>query len=642
MRRVRRSLSAVACVAVLMGLSLAAPPPAQAAFAVEDFKAALTAEGGQPATQAGSHPLALEVGLDLKTVGGIADGDLRNLEIELPSGLIENPTVVDTCSQAAFSMPRSSPWEESLAGESCPDRTQVGVIAVHSSYGGGQTRTFGLFNLSPPPGAPSELAANVYGSPIIFVPKIRQTQGDYGITLRAANLPQLINISSLHLTLWGTPWSVLHDEQRGNCLNEREPGFGWAKCSVGRPAKNPHRAYLTLPTSCEVPLAFTLTAEAWQASAPAHATLSTAPLEDCDSLQFAPEAHAALINPRASSPSGYQFRIDVDNAGVTNPALRAPSAVRKAVIELPDGVTINPSVGAGLGVCTPARFEAETPTSPPGAGCPEPSTIGDFSVHTPLYAGPLDGAIYLAQPYQNPAGSLIGIYLVAKAPQRGFLVKVFGQLDPDPQSGRLTATFDRLPQLPYSQLEIDFREGQRSPLATPPACGTVATEADLTPWRDPALVRHASLPSQIASGVGGGPCPSGIPPFAPAVAGGSLNSQAGAYSPFYLHLTRTDTEQEITSYSATFPPGLLGKLVGVPYCPRRRDRSGGRPQRPAGAAKLPPARRRAGSGRPTPAMASARSSPTRPATSTSPAPTTAPRSRWSRSTPPSSAPSTSA
>ena len=37
--------------------------------------------------------------------------------------------------------------------------------------------------------------------------------------------------------------------------------------------------------------------------------------------------------------------------------------------------------------------------------------------------------------------------------------------------------------------------------------------------------------------------------------------------PFYLHLTRTDAEQEITSYSATLPPGLLGKIAGIPFCP---------------------------------------------------------------------------
>src|SRR5262249_26794840 len=72
---------------------------------------------------------------------------------------------------------------------------------------------------------------------------------------------------------------------------------------------------------------------------------------------------------------------------------------------------------------------------------------------------------------------------------------------------------------------------------------------------------------KITAGVDGGPCPSGPPGFAPAAAAGTINAQAGAYSPFYLHLTRRDTEQEITSYSATMPPGLAAKIAGIPYCP---------------------------------------------------------------------------
>jgi hypothetical protein len=129
------------------------------------------------------------------------------------------------------------------------------------------------------------------------------------------------------------------------------------------------------------------------------------------------------------------------------------------------------------------------------------------------------------------------------------------------------ASFDKLPQLPYTNLKVHFREGQRSPLATPGACGAYATGIDLSPWRAPGTVVHASSPFAIAAGIGGGPCPSGTAPFAPQAQAGTLNSNAGSYTPFYLHLTRTDVEQEITSYSATLPPGLTGKLAGIPYCP---------------------------------------------------------------------------
>jgi hypothetical protein len=562
---------------IWVGLALLIPSQANAfSFlpGTEGFQAKpQISEAGDPATQAGSHPasLKLSVGFEASKEAGkpFTQGDLRDLSFELPGGLFENPTAVPTCTQANFHKARFNQFEpgESRTGESCQDRSQVGTLTVSSSFGGGETRTFGLFNLDPPPGVPSEIGANPYGSPIIFIPVIRQSEGEYGITLRTNDVSQAIDVSALSLTLWGNPWSVLHDPRRGNCLNEREPAFGWSKCSIGRLALNPATAYLTLPTFCDSPLSFKATATSWQEPGEVSRSVFTEALKDCSSLGFEPKAIAQLSDPRASSPSGYEFDIDVDTGGVLDPSRLAPSPIRKAIVSLPEGVTINPSVGAGLGVCSPLQFQAETPLSQPGAGCPNESKIGDFTVISPIIDKRIEGALFLAAPYENPFGNLISIYLVAKSIDRGILIKVAGELDADQVTGRLTATFDRLPQLPYAELKLHFREGQRSPLATPAECGAISTEADLISWRDPNLTSHASLPAQITAGVGGGPCPRGLAPFTPKAKGGTLNSNAGSYTPFYLHLTRTDVEQEIVSYSATFPPGLLGKVAGVPYCP---------------------------------------------------------------------------
>ena len=439
------------------------------------------------------------------------------------------------------------------------------MLTLRSSIGGGETRSFGLFNLAPPPGAPSEIGANPYGAPLVFIPTLRQGGGEYGVTLKTTDVSQLTDVSRIEVTLWGTPWSISHDAQRGNCLKETEPAYGWAKCGIGRPSASPATAYLTLPSACEGPLAFNAAATSWQGGSAA-ASASSPALGDCAGLAFEPEARAALSDPRASSPSGYVFELEVDNSGLLEPTRRAPSPLRKAVVSLPHGVAINPSVGAGLGACATARYEAETASSPPGAGCPNESKIGDFTVHSPIVAETLEGSIFLAKPFENPFHGLIAVYLVAKDPGRGLLVKVAGEVRADPGTGDLTASFDRLPRLPYSKLDIHFREGQRSPLATPSECGRLSTEADFTPWRDASLVRHYSLPASIDAGAGGGPCPSGLAPFDPKATGGTLNSHAGSYSPFYLHLTREDTEQEITSYSATLPPGLLGNVSGIPFC----------------------------------------------------------------------------
>lgn len=538
-------------------------------------------------TQAGTHPYAFVFNVDFKDAGPPGGDGLRDLSLEMPPGMFENPTATRQkyCSATEFATPRDSPWETSLSGESCQDKAQIGTLTVRSGFGGPGERTFGLFNLVPQRGEPARLGANPYGKQIVFVPSIRQLEGEYGITLRATDIPQDLQVFGLTVTIWGVPWSVVNNEQRGNCLNELEPQLGWAKCSVGPPNVGPPNegefgplAYLTMPTSCEEPMDFTAVAGSWQQpGSSTRPTSGKAALTGCSKLEFKPHADAQLSNPRASSPSGYAFHIKVDASGVTNPVCVyeefeiatgcAPTPVRKAVVTLPEGVSINPSVGAGLGVCSQAQFDSETKSSPFGAGCPSESKIGDFSVDSPIVSGPIAGGIFLAAPHDNEFGSLLAIYLVAKSIQRGILVKVAGELEPDPLTGSLTASFDKLPQLPYSDLSIRFREGQRSPLATPPACGQISTEADFTPWRDPSLVRHESLPASIAAGVGGGPCPSGLAPFAPQAKGGSLNSRAGAYSPFYLRLSRDVTEQEITSYSAQFPPGLLAKIAGIPYCP---------------------------------------------------------------------------
>jgi len=609
MRRV-----ALAFMLVALALTLVAPAGAST-FTIlpgsEGFDANVLAEGGGPAEQAGSHPGAETFSFDFQESGSAGEDGLRDFSVEMPPGLIENPTATKQiyCSKKEFETPRNSPWEESLSGESCKDKTQVGIITVRSAAAGGSERTFGLFNLVPHGGEPAELGASPFGKPIVFVPSTRQAEGEYGTTLKAGDVPEALHVSGLTVTIWGVPWGLLgpkelvrkdeneivfqqlisHYKERGNCLNEKDPAASFGEpqrvltiikgsktttehdpgaCSAYNPLTEAPQAYLTLPTSCEEPLNYAVTADSWLRGEEVGTRTSGKPmLSGCGKLEFEPRATAQLSDPRASSPSGYEFHILVDTHGVTDPGCCAPTPVRRAAVTLPEGVTINPSVGSGLGVCTTAQYAAETPSSPFGAGCPAESKIGDFRVRTPIISGAINGSIFLAAPRENPFGSLIAVYLVAKSIERGILVKVAGELKADPSSGNLTAVFDELPQLPYSDLEIHFREGQRSPLATPPACGSISTEADLTPWRDPGLVRHKSLPATIGAGAGGGPCPVGLAPFAPQAVAGMLNSRAGAYTPFYLHLTRKVTEQEIVSYSAQFPPGLLGKIAGIPYCP---------------------------------------------------------------------------
>ncbi len=90
--------------------------------------------------------------------------------------------------------------------------------------------------------------------------------------------------------------------------------------------------------------------------------------------------------------------------------------------------------------------------------------------------------LYLAAPYDNPFGTLTALYLVARAPERGVIVKQAGRVELDPITGQIKTTFDNLPPLPYSSFKLHFREGARAPLATPAACGEYQSVATMTPF----------------------------------------------------------------------------------------------------------------------------------------------------------------
>ncbi len=594
--------------ALTLVFAAALAPAAQGAFGFksgkEGFSVAVRTEDGKPSFAAGSHPSEWSVHLGFKQVGEFPDGDLRDLKLTTPQGMLLNPTFQGSpaadlvrCSAVDFQTPRQSPYETSLSGESCPLYTQVGTIEVKTSLGGGITRRFGLFNLKAPPGVPAQLGASPFGSPVVFdVGLDPDPQGRYTLSLQAKDFSQALDVEGIDLHLWGVPWGYSHDPERGDCLNEANPAayhgelheteiveerevFVPATCGVGPPGEYPPKAFLTLPVECSASLSFAATASAWQQPAVVSASAANlntigqpVGLTACSSLPFTPLPLGFLNTTKASTSSGYDFRLTSSQEGLVEPNQLIPSPARRVVVHLPSGVTVNPSVGAGLIGCTPSQYAAETPFNGQGAACPNGAKIGDFIVQSPLFEAVsgreyFEGAIYLAQPRDNPFGSLVAVYLVAKLPGRGMMVKLAGKIDPNPADGTISATFEGLPELPYTDLQLNFRTGQRAFLISPPACGQAITTTEMTPWSNEATISGTPTSSDISSGVDYGPCPQGTPPASFDALTGGVNSNVNSYTPYYVHLTRHDTDQEITAYSLILPKGITGKLAGVPFCP---------------------------------------------------------------------------
>ena len=75
------------------------------------------------------------------------------------------------------------------------------------------------------------------------------------------------------------------------------------------------------------------------------------------------------------------------------------------------------------------------------------------------------------------------------------LVKAPGIVSLNPETGRMTTTFDGLPPAPNSLATFAFNQGANAPLVTPPTCGDYTVTAQLTPWRQ--------TPNRVATGTAG-------------------------------------------------------------------------------------------------------------------------------------------
>jgi len=150
-------------------------------------------------------------------------------------------------------------------------------------------------------------------------------------------------------------------------------------------------------------------------------------------------------------------------------------------------------------------------------------------------------------------------------------VKLAGRVEPDPVSGQLVTTFDENPQVPFDHFLLDFFGGANAALRTPPTCGTFTTTSSLTPWSAPESGPPAT-PSDsyaITASPTGGACPGSDAerPNSPTFSAGTLAPIAAAHSPMVINLRREDGSQEFSSLTVTPPPGLIGSLAGIPYCP---------------------------------------------------------------------------
>jgi hypothetical protein len=559
-----------------------APDDTSPAFGPVDFEASLLAAAGEPDIEAAAHPAGFVASFGFPTAflslkGGREATNpvepVRQIVMDLPAGVIG-----DARSAAACPLIDVANLKEEQT--QCPAASRIGKVSLVSPEGANTELV--LFNVTPEHGYAAEFA--------VYLPLLERAELLYakltgaGANARArvvsAPQSQFGEEVGVAITFFGAPGAL--NGGGGNI----EPFFtNPSDCSASGFTSTIYADSWQNPGRVEADGEPDLSDPNWK-----RASSTMPPVTGCESLQFHPSLTFAPEggHHNADEPSGYESVLKIPQnesvSGLATPPLKTTT------VTLPAGVAISPSAANGLVGCefgsSGIGLSSEVEASQPGH-CPEASKVGEVEAKTPVLEEPLKGSVFVAQPACSPCseaqaedGEVFGLYLELGNEVSGVYVKLKGKVEVGGNGqhsreiglapGQVRTTFAETPQDPVSELKLKFNGGQRAPLANPQTCGQEKTTAELEPWSylpEGAGTPNVTSTSSFAiTGCEGR--------FAPSFSAGATNPQAGHYSPVTLTFSRQDREQDLSGVTVKMPPGLLGKIAGIPRCGEAQANAG--------------------------------------------------------------------
>jgi hypothetical protein len=580
-------LGTVACA--IAGFSA---PVAQGAFGVEKFIAANCTEGhegcgqeGTPPftvpkeaseaeareqayTQAAGHPPFGITHFKINTTGvfpnAAPSGVVTHVRTDVAPGVSTNPEAVAKCKLEELGT-EVAPGSGFFTAPTCSTETEIGINRV-IVYGGPKPFPEGgdlplegkVYNLEQPPGRASDFGV------ALLVPKA-VTEAIF-----KAPTPQLY----VHTLIEGNvEWaSDYHDYYEIN-VSPAIPLISSRLILFGNIGNTGRGGFITNPSNCVGPGPATTNAVTLKSAEGQEAAKTyTTPIgtEGCNGLApfspvpFAPTFSLKPGSTQSDQPDGVTAELAL--AHNPSPAGIDSSQLDTASVTLPEGMTLNPSGAQGLEACTPAQARIHGHEF--GMACPAKSEIGSVSLNIPaLPDGSLAGSVYLGGPESGPiTGPPYTVYVNANSARYGVSVRLQGQVTTDEATGRVTATFAKNPEQPFSKLVLGFKGGALAPIANPLVCGPAMTLTSFSPYTGTATVTPAVEPFTVDANNTGGACPAPLP-FALAQSTAVTPTTGGANSNFTFNLGRADGQQYLSKISAMLPVGLVGKIPAVPLCP---------------------------------------------------------------------------
>jgi hypothetical protein len=359
-------------------------------------------------------------------------GEVRDLTVGLPPGLIGNPNATPLCTVAQ------------LDGDNCPANTQVGAVSANATLhvldpilNVPATVNGTLYNLTPQPGEPARFGIVLRPVDSLLCPPLPQALCDA--------LPQVVDNIVLQSGVELRPDfglnTVIKDIPNSTAgldttINSQDITLFGTAPGTGKP-------FMRNPTSChEQSTDFNAVPYSGDA-ANGTATFTTT---GCGNLDFSPTLTATVGGP-GETTNGVPTTVitaidqDIDEAGLLRAAVTVP----------PD---FNPSAALLGAACDPTSFQA--------GSCPPTAMVGSAAASSPLLSQALTGPVILV----NSGGPFPDVGLDLQG-QLHLLLK--GTLDVNK-----TTTFDGLPDIPIAHFALAFTPtpgllGTARDICVPPA-----------------------------------------------------------------------------------------------------------------------------------------------------------------------------
>ena len=245
----------------------------------------------------------------MNTTGGVPDGNVKDVRVDLPPGIISNPEATPKCTTAQY---------DALA---CPASSQLGTEEVTiRELILTSTLKVPIYNMEPPPGRVSDFS---FGVPVISPRtqilggvRTHSDYGDYGLFFEIFNIPASPQLIRSKLTFWGVPADPAHNAERGErCL---PTCVGGGQASGADPVP-----FITNPTFCGPTQKTYLTVTAHTGEKVVAVDETSVGASGCDGVPFAPSmsvtpattkrdspAHRAPLNTASSSPHRASASLD--------------------------------------------------------------------------------------------------------------------------------------------------------------------------------------------------------------------------------------------------------------------------------------------------------------------------------------------